>query len=102
MSKVTKTQTIVLVSYSTPAIPACFAKSLQKHLQSQVWESRSHAEEDVRVICDDYKNPKFITEIRYQFGEDFYDNLADEIGELISEQMDVWMAINNIEDLTTA
>ena len=103
MSKVTKTQTIVLVSYSTPAIPACFENSLYHHLLDNVWGHRSEADEDVRVYCASHINPKLITEITYQFDSDFFhDDLADEIGELISEQLDVWMAKNNIEELVTA
>lgn len=103
MSKVTKTQTIVLVSYSTPAIPACFVDSLYNHMLSNVWGQRNAADEDVRVYCANHINPKLITEITYQFGSDFFDDdLADEIGELISEQMQVWMAMNNIEELVTA
>ena len=102
MSKVTKTQTIVLVSYSTPAIPACFANSLYQHLLDNVWGHRSEADEDVRVICDSIKDPTCIAEITYQFGSDFDEELADEIGELINEQMDFWIAKNNIEELATA
>lgn len=102
MSKVTKTQTIVLVSYSTPAIPACFAKSLSQHLFDNVMSPRNEAEEFVRVICDSYKAPQFVAEITYQFGIDFNDDLADEIGDLISEQMSVWMTKNNIAEFVTA
>lgn len=102
MSKVSKTQTIVLVSYSTPAIPACFKQSLYQHMFDNVWAQRREAEEDIRVVCDSIKTPQFITEITYQFGENFDDELADEIGEMISEQMDVWYAKNNIDELVTA
>ncbi len=101
MSKVTKTQTIVLVTYSTPSIPACFAKSLSQHLFDNVMGPRNEAEEFVRVICDSHQVPKYVTEITYQFGSDFYEELADEIAELLDEQIAVWMAKHNIEELAT-
>ncbi len=99
--KVNKTQTIVLVSYSTPLIPACFSKNLSQHMFDNVWGPRCEVEEHISVICDKPKDPKFITEIRYQFGSDFDDDLADEIGELINEQMDIWLAKNNIDELVS-
>jgi hypothetical protein len=102
MSKVTKTQTIVLVTYSTPSIPACFAKSLSQHLFDNVMGPRNEAEEFVRVICDSHQAPKYVTEVTYQFGCDFYEELADEIAELLNEQIAVWMAKNNIEELVAA
>ncbi len=91
MTKVNKTQTIVLVSYSTPLIPACFSKNLYQHMFDNVWGPRSEAEEDIRVICDKPNDPKYINEIRYQFGSEFSEELADEIGEMIGEQMDIWL-----------
>lgn len=97
MSKISKKQTIVLVSYSTPTIPACFAQSLYQHMFDNVWAQRCEAEEDIRVICDSIKEPKYITEIRYQFGSGFDDDLANEIGELINEQFVAWCAKNNID-----
>lgn len=99
MSKVNKTQTIVLVSYSTPLIPACFSKSLYQHMFDNVWGLRSEVEEDIRVVCDDTKSPKYITEIRYQFGNDFSEELADKIGELINEQMIIWLAKSSIDEI---
>lgn len=102
MSKIFKSQVIVFVNYSTPAIPACFQQSLNRHMLDNVWAQRHEAEEDIRVICDSIKAPQYITEIRYQFGEDFNEYLADEVGELISEQFDVWCAKNNIDELISA
>lgn len=102
MSKIYKANTIVLVSYSTPSIPACFHQSLSQHMFDNVWAQRHEVEEDIRVMCDSTKNPQFITEIRYQFGEDFDEDLADEVGVLISKQFDVWCAKNNIDELISA
>ncbi len=100
MQKVNKTETIVLVSYSTPAIPACFKNSLYQHLFDNVWGYNGHrVEEDLRVICDSFQDPKYITEISYQFGSDFDEDMADEIEELLNEQLEVWLAKNNIEEL---
>ena len=98
MQKVNKTETIVLVSYSTPAIPACFKNSLYQHLFDNVWKPRREVEEHVSVICDRFQEPKYITEIRYQFGSDFDEDMADEIEELLNEQLEVWLAKNNIEE----
>jgi hypothetical protein len=98
MQKVNKTETIVLVSYSTPAIPACFKNSLYQHLFDNVWGQRNEAEEDLRVMCDGIGDDLHITEIRYQFGSDFNEDMADEIEELLNEQLKVWLAKNNIEE----
>jgi hypothetical protein len=102
MSKLYKNDTIVLVSFTTPPIPACYAKSLYQHLFDNVWETRREAEEDVRVFCDSNDGTEFISEIRYQFGSDFYEEMADEIGELISDQFDVWLVKNCIDELQYA
>ena len=100
MQKVNKTETIVLVSYSTPAIPACFENSLYQHLFDNVWGYNGHCvDEDLRVICDSFQDPKYITGIRYQFGSDFDEDMADEIEGLLNEQLEVWLVKNNIEEL---
>lgn len=102
MSKISKTETIVLVSFSTPAIPACYEKSLYEHLLDSVWGARRDTEEDIRVFCNLIDGERFITEIRYQFGSNFYEEIADEIGELISEQLEVWLVKNSIDELQFA
>lgn len=102
MSKITNTETIVFVSYSISPIPACFENSLYQHMLDNVWGVSREVEEDIRVICNFIDGAKFIDEIRYQFGSNFCLELADEIGELISEQLDVWLVKNRIEDFQFA
>ncbi|PUE35536.1 hypothetical protein [Limnohabitans sp. Hippo4] len=98
MSKIHKKDTIVFVTFTTPPIPACYEKNLYQHLFMNVCAVRGEVEEDIRVMCDNKGDTKFIAEIRYQFGEDFFEDMADEIGELISEQLDIWLAKNCIEE----
>jgi hypothetical protein len=49
-------------------------------------------------MCDGIGDDLHITEIRYQFGSDFNEDMADEIEELLNEQLKVWLAKNNIEE----
>ena len=102
MLKITNTETIVLVSYGITPLPACFENSLYQHMLDNVWGVNREVEEDIRVTCNFIDGTKFITEIRYQFGSNFCEELADEIGELISEQLDVWRVKNPIDEFQFA
>ena len=102
MSKITNTETIVFVSYSISPIPACFENSLYQHMLDNVWGHSREAEEDIRLICNFLNGTKFIDEIRYQFGSNFCLEMADEIGVLVNEQLEVWRVKNRIDEFQFA
>jgi hypothetical protein len=102
MLKITNTETIVLVSYSIPPLPACFENSLYQHMFDNVYGDSSEVEEDILVICSFIDETKFITEIRYQFGSNFCEERADYVGELISDQLEVWHVKNRIDEFQFA
>ena len=60
------------------------------------------ADEDIRVLVHGYEGELWISEIRYQFGEDFDELLMREIGELIEKEISVWAAKTTVIDIVTA
>ena len=101
MSKIRSVDSITFVNYEISPIDGAFKNSLYQHLLENVWGQRGEAEEDIRVICNG-PSGNVVTEIRYQFGDDFDDQLAQEIGQLIEKQIAIWIAKNNIPELTEA
>jgi hypothetical protein len=102
MSKITNIEKMIFVTYEITPIPAVFENSLYKHLLHEVWGYRSMVDEDIRVVALNANGVSNICEIRYQFGEDYDEDLAEEIGELIDTQINVWSAKHNIADLVSA
>jgi hypothetical protein len=92
MSRIISTQITTLVSYEIKPLPAAFKKPLQKHLLENVCFHRHEAEEAIYVDID-YTNS--ISAIRYQFGEGFDEDMAEEVGELIEKQVGQWLEQNN-------
>ena len=88
MAKIVKT--VVFVTYSITPISAAFEESLERHLFKEVWGDRSEADEDICVLTNTVNNNKMITEVRYQFGYSYDEDRAEEIGELIDEQISRW------------
>jgi hypothetical protein len=101
MSKIRSVENITFVNYEITPIDGAFKDSLYQHLLDNVWGQRGEAEEDIRVICNG-PSGNDVTEIRYQFGDDFDDHLAQEIGQLIEKQIAVWIAKNSIQELSEA
>ena len=97
MSKIRTVESITFVNYEISPIDGGLKNSLYQHLLDNVW--RGEADEDVRVICNG-QSGNVVTEVRYQFGADFDIHLAEEIGQLIEEQIAVWKAKNNIPELS--
>lgn len=90
-------KTEIFVYYPIKPVKACFKNSLYKHLLDSVWGERGHPEEDIRVMNElhlDENKPMDI--VRYQFG-DFYhaEEFKDEIGELIDDEFNKWVANNS-------
>ena len=102
MSNITSVETMVFVTYEIAPIPAAFEDSLYQHLLNAVWGDRREVEEDIRVMVHVTKGGKFIREIRYQFGENYDEFYAEEIGELIDKEIGVWAAKTNAYDIVAA
>jgi hypothetical protein len=102
MSNITNVETMIFVSYQIEPIPAAFKDSLYQHLLEAVWGDRGMVDEDIRVLVDSFDGESLISEIRYQFGEDFDKFLMDEIGKLIDKEIGVWAAKTNFKDIVTA
>ena len=99
MSNITSVETMVFVTYEIAPIPAAFEDSLYQHLFDAVWGDSGAVDEDIRVMVHVTKGGKFIREIRYQFGENYDEFYADEIGELIDKEISVWAAKTNVYDI---
>jgi len=102
MSNITNVETMIFVTYEISPIPAAFEDSLYQHLLDAVWGDMSAVDEDIRVMVHITKGGKFISEIRYQFGENYDEFYADEIGELIEKEINVWAAKTNFKDIVAA
>ena len=102
MSNITNVETMIFVTYQVVPIPAAFEDSLYQHLLDAVWGDMSAVDEDIRVMVHITKGGKFISEIRYQFGENYDEFYADEIGELIEKEINVWAAKTNFKDIVAA
>lgn len=102
MSNITNAETMIFVTYKIKPIPGVFEDSLYKHLLSAVWGDRRMADEDIRVMVYSCEGESWISEIRYQFGEDYDEYLAEEIGELIEREVAAWTAKQNLKDLIAA
>ena len=99
MANITSVETMIFVTYEIAPIPAAFEDSLYQHLLDAVWGDMSAVDEDIRVMVHITKGGKFIREIRYQFGENYDEFYADEIGELIDKEISVWAAKTNVYDI---
>ena len=102
MSNITDVETMIFVTYQIEPIPAAFEDSLYQHLLDAVWGDRGMVDEDIRVTVYSFEGESWISEIRYQFGEDYDKFLADEIGELIDKEISVWAAKTNFKDIVAA
>lgn len=90
MAKIVDTEMQVFVTYGIKPIPTAFEDSLNRHLLSEVWGDSNYADEDIRTVKDVVDGKSMITQVRYQFGERYDEDLAEEIGELIEEQISRW------------
>jgi hypothetical protein len=99
MANITSVETMIFVTYEIAPIPAAFEDSLYQHLLDAVWGDMSAVDEDICVMVHITKGGKFISEIRYQFGENYDEFYADEIGELIDKEISVWAAKTNVYDI---
>jgi len=95
MSHVKVAKTIAFVTYEITPISIGWKDSLYQHLFNKVWKKRGGVQESIDVICDKFSSD-YVTEIRYQFGYDFDEYEADEVGEMIDEEISVWANKNNI------
>ena len=102
MSNITNVETMIFVTYRIARIQAEFKDSLDQHLLDAVWGDSGRADEDIRVIVNSWQGEAWISEIRYQFGENYDEFLAEEIGELIDKEISVWSAKNNLHDIICA
>jgi hypothetical protein len=93
MLKISTIETQIFVTYTINAIPAVFKKSLDQHLVDNVWGQRMECEEYIYTETNDNQQ---IIAVRYQFGESFSDYMAEEVGDLIEQQINYWIARNNI------
>ncbi len=102
MSNITDVETMIFVTYQIEPIQAAFEDSLYQHLLDAVWGDRCEVDEDIRVMVHSFEGESWISEIRYQFGENYSKFYAQEIGELIEKEIGVWAAKTNINDILTA
>ena len=102
MSNISNVEKMIFVSYQIEPISAAFKDSLYQHLLDAVWGSRRMADEDIRALVYSFEGESWISEIRYQFGEDFDELLMREIGELIEKEISVWAAKTNFKDIVAA
>jgi hypothetical protein len=102
MSHITDVETMIFVTYEIEPISAAFEDSLYQHLLDSVWGDRSMVDEDIRVMVNSWEGESWISEIRYQFGEEYDKFLAREIGELIDKEIKVWAAKTNVHDIINA
>jgi len=102
MANITNVETMIFVTYEISPIPAAFEDSLYQHLLDAVWGDSGMVDEDIRVMVHSFEGESWISEIRYQFGENYDEFYADEIGELIDKEISVWAAKTNFKDIVTA
>ena len=99
MSNITSSKTVVFVHYKIKPINSAFEDSLYRHLLSKVCMKRNGWGESIDVIKDDFKSPKFITEVMYQFVSEIDEDMIEEVGELIDEEISRWAARTNVEEI---
>ena len=99
MAKIIESQMQVFVTYKLNPVPETFEDSLYKHLLSEVWGDSRWVDEDIRVCTDLVNGKRMINAVLYQFGERYDEDLAEEIGELIDEQISRWAAKTSALDL---
>jgi len=105
MSYVIKTETeqMAFATYMIKPMNKCFEDSLYQHLFDNVWGERGNiVEETVWVVCERIGDKECITAVKYQFGYDFSEELAEEVGELIEEQIGFWIDKNNYSEVAFA
>jgi len=97
MSNVSKIETVVFVYFSIKPIPIAFKESLYDHLMSNVWRARGGEVEEAICLNGSFGASKdFITDVRYQFGENFDQYEVEDLAELIDEQISVWSSMANV------
>ena len=67
-----------------------------------MWVDAAAAYAGIRALVYSFEGESWISEIRYQFGEDFDELLMREIGELIEKEISVWAAKTNFKDIVAA
>jgi len=102
MAIITSKRTDVFVTYTIKPISAAFKDALEKHLTKFVCNKRREWNEHLSVMVDVYRDPNNITSIRYQFGTDFDDYMADDVEELIEEEINAWLCKASIADVMEA
>jgi|LauGreDrversion4_2_1035121.scaffolds.fasta_scaffold01530_11 hypothetical protein len=95
MANIVETEFQVFVTYEIDPIPHEFEDSLYRHLLTKVWGKSNWADEDIRVVVNLIDGKVMINQVRYQFGDRYDEILAEEIGDLIDEQIDIWMSRNS-------
>jgi hypothetical protein len=102
MAKIIDTTMQVFVTYKISPLSAAFEESLYGHLLKTVWGDSNWVDEDIRVIVNHLNGKPVINEVWYQFGERYDEDLAEEIGELIDEQIQVWQLRTSVADVMEA
>lgn len=102
MAMIIDTKIEVYVTYKVDPIPGAFQDLLCLHLLETVCGDSNWPDEYIFVTVENIKGVSTITEIKYQFGERYDEYLAEEIGELIEEQINVWMCRTSIADVLEA
>jgi hypothetical protein len=99
MSNITSSKMVVFVYYKINPLNSAFEDSLGEHLLSEVCMKRNGWGECINVIIDKFKSPKYITEVRYQFGSDFDEDMIEEVGELIDNEINRWAAKTKVAEM---
>ncbi len=88
MSRIINCESITFVTYKVDPIPGVYKDSLGQHLLNTVCGDRSRVDE----MIDVFEGDGWIHEVRYQFGECFSHELAEEVGALIEQEIIRWNA----------
>ena len=99
MSNITSSKMVVFVYYKINPLNSAFEDSLYRHLLSEVCIKRNGWGESISVMTDKFKNPKYITEIRYQFGSDFDEDMIEDVGELINNDIIRWIVKTKVSEI---
>lgn len=93
---------VVFVYYPIKAIKPCFEDSLYRYMFDNVWAYVGAEVDEAITVMNEYNLPgdRPINVVRYQFGDIYTaEEKKDEIGELINENFNKWLAMNsNIEE----
>ncbi len=94
MANIVDTEFQVFVTYEINPIPQNFEDSLRRHLLTKVWGNDHWADEDITVVVSSVNGKPMVNKVCYQFGERYDGSVAEEIGDLIDEQVNVWASEN--------